>query len=228
MKTTPDTLTEELTRAARLFGVARVAVEAQVAEALVEAVVLHPAGIAELDARALAQLPFEIVWRVLARVTTTVSGEEKPPRYETLVPLAQAVATATLKRHTLSGVMFSKSTSPKVPHTIYVMREPNAWASATEIAAGETMLWDKRFRVYNHSPHTLRIVPMKVPVAKLTPPLFARKSGTVSIPAAFHLEECVAAPHIDRSKAEVTIDFLPAKPLADPAFITTVAPSQRM
>jgi hypothetical protein len=228
MNTTPHNLPQNLAHAAAWFGVARRAVEAEVAEALVASTVLHPAGIAEMDARVLRALPFETLWRVLMRVVTTISGEATPPRYESILPLAQALAAGTLTRRVLSGVMVAASTSPKTPHAIMVMREPRAWAAAAAIASGETLLWDKRFCVSNHTGARLRIAPLNARMSELKPSLFARRSGGVVIPAVFHLEECVAAPHIGMMHENITIDFIPAKPLADPAFITRVFPSQHM
>ncbi len=209
-----------MVEAADRFGLARGAVEDQLADALVAAVTLHPAGIAVLDSRALASLPFEILWRLVSRVVTTISGDDAPPRYEAVLPIARAIAEGTLKRRALLGVMIGMSTSPKTPYYIYVCREPRAWEVPVAIAPKTRTVWDKRFLIMNNTSETVRVGVLNAKAPDLTPPLLGCKSGSVLIPALYRLEELVAAPHIGVGDAQIY--FYPTKPLADPRFITRV------
>ena len=128
--------------AARL-GRARRALEQATADLLAQAVMIHPAGFLRLEATVLAAAPAELRLRALARCLMTISGNTYPPRLERLERLDRDLFGSSGRRgHTLHGCRIARS-----PDGWIVCREPAAVAPPQALKAGNSLLWDGRFRV---------------------------------------------------------------------------------
>ncbi len=215
----------DLARAASVFGVARAVVERQVADALVQSVTLHPAGLAVLHLPAFQLLPYAVAWRVVARVITTVSGAQTPPRYAQIRPLVQALQRGSISRSTCGGLVFEMSRAAGRGE-VYVCREPSAWEAPLCVMPGTTRWWDGRFRITNQTTQPVEIAACNVACTTLFPPLPTRRRAQVRVPSVWVAGRCVRVPCQHHEAGSVSIDFLPAKPLADPVFVAIEPPGR--
>ncbi|MBI5163417.1 MAG: tRNA lysidine(34) synthetase TilS [Magnetospirillum sp.] len=126
--------------AARL-GRARAALEAEVAAAMVEAVVFHPAGFARLSPAALAAVPEEIGLRLLARLLAGIAGSDYGPRLERLEALADAVRRGLSAGRTLGGCRLVRD-----GEEVVVAREAGRMGPPVALVPGAEAHWDGRFR----------------------------------------------------------------------------------
>jgi tRNA(Ile)-lysidine synthase len=132
---------ERLCATARHLGRARAALEAGVADLLVRAVRLSPAGFAWLDPRPLRAAPAEIGLRALARVLATVGGLAYPPRFERLESLYGQILGGLARGATLGGCRL-------VPRRggVLIVREVRGVADCA-LKPGVQVFWDGRFEV---------------------------------------------------------------------------------
>lgn len=107
-------------------------------------VAIHPEGYAEIATEALRQAPPERVASALGRVLTTIGGNAHPPHREKVGRLCQALFSGhgNLGR-TLAGCRIIEGG----PGRALVVREPAAAAERCDASAGQTILWDGRFRI---------------------------------------------------------------------------------
>ncbi len=128
------------------------AIDAQVSDVLVEAVIIHPEGYARLDAAALRAAPEEASLRALSRVLMTVSGQVYPPRFERLRHLHGGLADLALRRsggRTLHGCRIAPGSGAfrASRYGLVVTREMSAIGDPVTLAAGASAVWDGRFRI---------------------------------------------------------------------------------
>jgi tRNA(Ile)-lysidine synthase len=217
---------ERLAATAKRLGRARMALEAQVAEALARAVALHPSGFARLDPAKLFGTTPEIALRALAQLVATIGGADYTPRLERLERLNDALARPLATGRTLGGCRFLPWRG-----TVLVCREPAAVAPALPLPPGLTVRWDRRFsvRLAATAPSGLTIGPIgrfqQDPGLKEAA---ARLPGAVrsSLPAIRDLVGIVTVPHLHyvRSGREgiandvTALSFRPERSLTGPGF----------
>ena len=190
-----------LAATAQRLGRARAALEAEVAELLAEAAVLHSAGFARLDAAPLSAAPPEIGLRALARLVTTVGGNIYPPRHERLERLFALLSQGLDSGRTLGGCRFLPKRG-----TILVCREPSAVAPPSTLAPGASVRWDGRFvaRLSTAAPEGLSLGALGNPTE--APPEFKERLAALpgaarpTLPTIRDLAGIVAVPHLHCAK----------------------------
>ncbi len=135
---------ERLAATAARLSRARRALETSVAELLVRAVRIHPAGFARLDAALLTAAPDEVALRALARILMTVGGLAYVPRLDRLERLLARLRTGLAKGLTLGRCRVLPRTTPS-PHLL-VVREERA-VPEMRVPLGKSLLWDDRFEI---------------------------------------------------------------------------------
>ena len=171
----------------------------------------HQEGYGWLHHDPFQEQPFELKSRTLTFLLHTISGDATPIRAEAL---QRAISQfATLRPFSFHGCLF-RYVSKQKRWLIY--REPKAIKAAVEISDGP-ILWDNRYLVStilkNHRLQALgRTISPEIADALKTSPI--PKPVWPSLPALFHLEECIAVPHISYGQAVLNIRFCPAKLLA--------------
>ncbi len=145
----PDLAAEGL-GAARLaataahLGRAREALNESLADLLVRAVRLHPAGYARLDAASMAAAPDELALRALARLLTCLGGLSYAPRLDRLERLLARLRAGLTGGATLGGCRILPTASQT--NELLVVRELRA-TPVTVLRAGPSLLWDNRFEI---------------------------------------------------------------------------------
>jgi tRNA(Ile)-lysidine synthase len=209
------------------LGRARRFMDDAVARFLAGAVTSHPAGFCWLDAAAYGTASDEVSRRALTRMLLHVGGGTYPPRSERL---DRALRDGGLGRgRTLAGCRLIPGR-----RGVLVCREPGAVSDETALQAGESMVWDRRFRIraaIGAGHHTVRRLGREgrsavtkahrrhgghpVPAAVLP-----------SLPAIFDLDGVVAVPHLNfvrRNGGEpalkgLNVEFRPAHSLSPAGF----------
>ena len=134
---------ERLARTAAALGRARAMMEGAVANFLAAAVTIHAAGFCRLDARAYRAAPGEIAKRALARMLLCIGGGAYGPRGAGLRRLHEALTGGAYGRgRTLGGCRILP-----VRRGILICREPRAVSAPASLEAGDSVLWDGRFRL---------------------------------------------------------------------------------
>jgi tRNA(Ile)-lysidine synthase len=148
---------ERLAATAARLGLARRALEHDLATLLAAAVKLDPLGFAWLDPASLRDAPRALQQRALAQLLTTLGGADYAPRSESLERLAGTLVAGLRAGRTLGGCRLL----PR-GRQLLVSREPNA-AERRSLEAGQSLLWDGRFEVVlrrGQRPPGLRIAPL--------------------------------------------------------------------
>ena len=134
---------ERLEETLRHLGRARQALEAGTSALLARAISLGAAGFAWVDAEAIRRAEPELALRALAAVLATVGGTEYPPRLERLERLHEALGRDELERgRTLGGCRLVGTRG-----RLLVCREAAAVEGPVALSAGESCVWDGRFRI---------------------------------------------------------------------------------
>lgn len=134
---------ERIAETLRHLGRARQALEAATAGLMAQAVTVHPAGFAWLEAAALRRAEAELGLRALAAVLATIGGTDYPPRLERLERLYRSLRDDDLGRgRTLGGCQL-------IPQGAWLLvcREAAEVAAPIGLTSAATILWDGRFRV---------------------------------------------------------------------------------
>lgn len=240
---------ERLADVARRAGRARAALETATADWLGRTVTLYPEGYAELDPALLAA-PEEIALRALARCLLAVGGGRHPPRLERLERPFDALGAAEgdaarLPARTLAGCRLLPWRG-----RLLVCREAAAATERVALAPGDTVWWDRRFRLHRaaggpaEGPVTvarlgtqgwaaavaadpaLRAAPLPAPVRPALPALWDAR-GLLAVPAlsaaVAHLRPGAAAAG-GRAGDWITATFAPPTPLAGPTFRVVSSP----
>ncbi len=132
------------------LGRARQALDRALADLLLAAVRIHPAGYAELDSGRLAAAPDELALRGLARLLMSVGGLDYPPRLahleRLLARLRAGSDTGVGKGLTLGGCRILRRAGRSQPPRLLVVREARRLC-ALRLAPGSGTLWDGRFKI---------------------------------------------------------------------------------
>jgi len=233
MRALSETLGREGMTARRLAATAvhaaraRSTVEGGVAQLLAHAALVYPQGYASLEKLALQKAPEEIALRAMARMLTTIGGNDYSPRMERLLRLYDWMISNPGKGgKTLSGCRILAQDG-----TFLVCREP---AAADEIAfARGEVFWDGRFRFLFRPRGQGEVRRLgregwcktvaDAPNLRNSPIPAAVK---VSLPAIWSEKEVVCVPHLgyfrDKEKNAAsfrhTVCFAPRQPLVPARF----------
>ncbi len=180
------------------------------------------AGYGTLDARRFMEQPAELKPRIATHLCTLISGDATPPRSEKIDRLVATLQHPNANQKiTLHGVVFR------------YQQQSGAWLLTREIKhlapprplEPWPLLWDGRFII---TPVAGRVEACRISAlgnaylahAKALAASPIPKSAWPTLPAIFHLEECIAIPHIAWKKdsgvaPDVQVEFVPAKILAD-------------
>ncbi|NQU70360.1 MAG: tRNA lysidine(34) synthetase TilS [Rhodospirillales bacterium] len=125
------------------LGLARRALDGQIAGLLGRAVSIHPAGYCHFDMAMIASAPEEIGRRALARIVTCIGAQEYGPRRERLDRLYRALRDDGLRHpRTLAGCVIARRRGG-----VLVAREAAATAPEVILRPGVEAIWDGRFRL---------------------------------------------------------------------------------
>ena len=132
---------EILSGIGRDLGRGRLALEVATAAALARHCRLHPAGFALFDGVAWSRLPERLAVAVLNRLCTSVGGGAAPPR-DAAVRAAAAKLQLGVGSTTLAGCRLLSA-----PSDLLVCREARHLPHPLILAAGQHVVWDRRFLV---------------------------------------------------------------------------------
>jgi len=127
---------ERLALTAAQMGRARQALEAEQAALAADAITLHDAGFAWLDAGKLRAAPEEIGLRTLAALIRCIGGQGFPPRLEGLSRLYEELD----QRRTFGGCVLAPARQGVLVH-----REARGLAADVPLVSGRWVGWDGRF-----------------------------------------------------------------------------------
>jgi len=192
----------------------RQAFEVALSQAIERCFSFHKAGYGELDFKLFFAEPYEMQTRIINHICMMMSGNASPIRSEKITHLVDALST--LKKITLHGVTFQFTKQ----NTWLIMREFKR-IEAPKHFAPHPQLWDGRFMIPAGEPH-YRIAPLGTYTKPFTRQLERAnipKTVWPSISGIWHLEECIAIPHIewngpDALMQAINLPFIPAKMLA--------------
>jgi len=138
-----DDARAERIRRIRQAGEARATSDDVAARLVGQAISLHPAGFARIDRAAFRMVDTSLAVSVLGRIVRTISGDGYTSRASALQALAgRLTGDAAFAGSTLGGCRLIGGGA-----CILVCREPAAISGDTSIQPGETVVWDRRFRV---------------------------------------------------------------------------------
>jgi tRNA(Ile)-lysidine synthase len=103
---------------------------------------LHPAGFALLDPGVLSITSRELAERLVSTVATTIGGRFYPPRGKQIARLRDVLVADGPRGHTLGGCRFIRWRK-----RVLVTPELAGAAQPARLTPGETMFWDRRFKV---------------------------------------------------------------------------------
>ncbi|MCA1298214.1 tRNA lysidine(34) synthetase TilS [Stappia indica] len=138
--------------AGRLSGAAE-ALDHWVAMVLATAGTVHPAGVVCLDLAPLAELPQEVLLRLVATVLLQVTGAAYPPRLERLARLVETLGGAEQVQATLAGAVLRRQEG-----RLFIWREHGRDGVAERVEARPcSFIWDGRFAVTGTGAGVLRV-----------------------------------------------------------------------
>jgi len=122
---------------------ARMALERETAQTMAQCCSVSPFGFAWLDVEQFRVLPEEISLRVLSQTIQCLGGRAYRPKQVKLERLQDLILRGRMRRNrTLGGCQISCQ-----DQAILVVREYRNMPAPRELTAGESVLWDNRFRV---------------------------------------------------------------------------------
>lgn len=140
-------------------------------------------GFAWLDEEALAEIPEEVAWRLLARLLCRIGGTAWPPGGTAVRALRARVLT---HRGRPSGSL-GRCRLIRKERRLLVCRERRNLPPPVQVEGGEVLLWDGRFLV--HVPHRHLLGSSRYQVVPMPPDLWRRcakrqrGSGLAALPA---------------------------------------------
>ncbi len=216
---------ERVTEVAEQFAEVRNALFYNNVSSLTEAISLYPEGYASIDAGVFAGLSAEAQLRVLGALIPTLKGDYHPPRSEALLRLLEGIGA--MRKCSLAGLAFTPSKG-----MVHVVREPASLPCPLAVSHGWQGVWDGRFAVRFVGAGTdLSIRALgSAGLAQISESVRLASHRRVlpalrALPALWHLDELVAAPHIPyvRNGYENVLFeavFCSAKPLAGSPFFS--------
>ena len=221
-----------LSATARRMARARAALDGAATALLARAAAIYPEGFATLSPGPLYEAPEEVALRALSRLLSCIGGAEYGPRLEHLERLYAWVCNenSTGRGRTRAGGQVSRRGGG-----FLVCRE----AKATEepVAAVDSAVWDRRFRVVAGGRPSKRmrvgrlgqegwrqLVDERPDLRKSVLPAPVR----YTLPAIWVLDEIAAVPHLNYrsgteysdTSQETELTFAPGRPLGAAAFVS--------
>ncbi len=132
----------ELAAEAAAAACSRASLEAELAGFCARHVRPHPLGLVELEAAAWRDLPPELAELLLERGLLVAGGGRQPPRRAALARLAATLRRSGPTRRTLAGCILEVRGD-----RLRIGREPGRVAPPARCGPGETLLWDRRWRL---------------------------------------------------------------------------------
>lgn len=136
-------LVAHLAQTARNFGRVRAQLDESAYDLLQASVQLSAAGIAWLDAGVLTAAGDEIALRALSRLLGAIGGLALPPRLDGLERALASLHAGLSQPLTLHRCLLA----PQKNGRLLVCREARHLPAALALKAGDTLLWDGRFRL---------------------------------------------------------------------------------
>ncbi|MFP4537089.1 MAG: tRNA lysidine(34) synthetase TilS [Dichotomicrobium sp.] len=134
-----------ITESASRLRRARVAIDAAAQEAIAAHAQINAAGYVRLDHESLLALPDEVAIHTLKHVLRRVGGRVRPPRLRKLEMLAEQLRGGEAITTTLGGCVVALD---RHGTALTICREPGRLnAAPLGLSSGETVVWDRRFRV---------------------------------------------------------------------------------
>jgi len=122
---------------------ARMALEQETARTMAQCCSITPIGFAHLDDEKFRAVPVEISLRVLSQTIQCVGGRAYRPKQAQLERLHDLILKGRMRRsRTLGGCQVSCQDG-----ALLVVREYRNLPASKELTAGESVVWDNRFRV---------------------------------------------------------------------------------
>lgn len=209
------------------LGRARAALDDATAALAARCAGLFPAGYAWLDLHPYRAAPVETALRCLAHLLRTVGGGAYTPRLERLERLHQGLAAGEPGGRTLAGCRID----PRGDHAL-ICREAAGPGDPIEVSAGQTVVWDDRFRIAFAGSGTAWLgslgatgwreaVAARPELRRSTVPPAAR----VGLPALRDRAGLLEVPHLGYRRADsrgprvATVEFAPPQALAPARFM---------
>lgn len=213
---------ERITTLTRKLQHFRAGVENYIKNELAENAIISPLGYAVIN------LKNPISAEAFSYLLQIISGNEYPPRSEKLARFYTQIyenknTNSPLKKRSFFGLIFELAAD----NSLLIYREEKAIQPAISIAAGNSVMWDKRFLLASNTQLTARalgtdgIKLINSQAAHLLNQLIKsgiKKSVLKTLPSFWHLEELVTVPHIgymttnpDFSNTKTSANFSPSK-----------------
>lgn len=213
---------------ARRLARARAALEAVTAELAAQAVTLHPAGFACVDAAALRAAPTEIGLRLLSQILRCIGGRPYPPADDGLERLYAAIRQG--EGGTLGGCRVVPNPTPsRSVRGLLVCRETRGLQGPVAVQSPGDVIWDNRFRLTFGEVSGDGVTVAALGAAGLSALRGAKWDGwppalpnpvLAALPAVYDVVGVCAVPHLgyNRNTAiAVRAEFQPPLPLAGAA-----------
>lgn len=188
----------------------RTAREMRVSQAASKLVDIHPLGYATLDLSGWLALDTPIADQLIADILRCIDGGPYRPRGAEVLRLTDALRRGDIFRRTLHRCELSTKSG-----TLTIARELSRVAAPLALQETGIICWDKRFDLHYTLPHdmslTLRALGHD---GRKASPRYA--ALPLASPSLWHLDKCVAVPHMDTralSGVHIALAFSPAKAL---------------
>ena len=185
---------------------ARAALDQAAAQLLRTATAWDQYGAVRLSLGAWTSAPEEIALRALSRLLTAAGGQIYGPRFESLTRLAQQMRHGPWRDATLHGCIIAREGAGE-SSCILIHREPAQIDHAPPLSAGQTVVWDGRFRIRmpaNMPGGPFRIAGWK-PEESFAGPSDAPPRLRASLPAVYDSFGMAALPHTGALRADLAV-----------------------
>ena len=210
-----------LGRTAARLARAAAAIEAEVDRRAVAATTFAAAGYARIDRAELGAMPAEFGLRILGGAVTAIAGHTAPPPLAKLERLYDAL---TAKDPAPGGLTLAGCRVVAAGAALLVCREARGPIRRVPLRPGRALLWDNRFRLdwetagpaaamaglevrrlggdgwraFRAQAGARPLPPVAPPVPPPVAPLVAPPGpARAALPSIWHLEDLVAAPHLE-------------------------------
>lgn len=143
----------QLTQNAFRAGQMRESIETQLHQFLCDHVTYEPSVYASFNLANIEKFDKAVLARAMLSLLSALGGENKAPRYAQCASLLNKLTPSTV--HSLGGCIVHTNTIGAV----IIYREPNRITQKTILKPYETVHWDNRFAITNHSAKELSVIP---------------------------------------------------------------------
>lgn len=194
-----------LARSARRLTRARAALDNATSDAFRSLVSVNPSGYLSLLRPGFEALPEEIRLRLLARLLAALGAAGQDIRLERLERLVAELGTASSAIRSLMGCIIEAD-----PDTVLLFREPGRdGLPRVTVKPGETILWDRRFRIClapDAGPVIIRApepADMRGLLASATRTVALSRAAVLAAPAAWRDNQLIAMPVVGLASRDV-------------------------